>query len=197
MRIGDNIKKIRKGQGLKRADLVKRLRFTYGDNALGYRTIQRIERGENLKERFSSLLQLAYALGVDIKEFYKGTGYEDKAQQQELAKEAYITRSQARGGTFRYNDKAVLEIISPQKSDYMSTLLELEPDSKTKLEHDPDQTTKFLYVINGEITITIEDLERILRKGDSIQINSHRPHHFENRSNKKATAILYQNPKRF
>jgi len=197
MKIGDNIKRIRKGQGLKRADLVNKLRFTYGDNALGYRTIQRIERGENLKERFSSLLQLAYALGVDIKEFYKRTEYEDKTQQQELAKEAYITRSQARGGTFRYNDKAVLEIISPQQSAYMATLLELDPDSKTKLEHDPEQTTKFLYVINGEMTIIIEDLERTLRKGDSMQINSHRHHHFENRSNKKATAILYQNPKRF
>ena len=197
MKIGTNIKKIRREQRLKRSDLVKKLRFTYGDNALGYRTIQRIERGENLKERLSSLLQLAYVLGVDLNQFYKGTEYEDKSQLEEAAKEACITRAKARGGTFRYNDKAVLEIVSPKNSGYMSMLLELDPNSKTKQDQDPEGTIKFVFVIAGEITVVIEELERNLHKGDSIQLNSHRPHHFENRSRRKAITILYQNPKRF
>lgn len=197
MKIGNNIRKIRKEQGLKRSDLVKKLRFTYGENALGYRTIQRIERGENLKERLSSLLQLAYVLGVDLNQFYKGTEYEDKSQLEEAAKEACITKAKARGGTFKYNDKAVLEIVSPKTSGYVSMLLELGYNSTTRQEQDPEGTIKFVFVISGEITIVIEELERTLYKGDSMQINSHRPHHFENRSKKKALAILYQNPKRF
>jgi transcriptional regulator with XRE-family HTH domain len=197
MKIGNNIKKIRKEQSLKRSDLVKKLRFTYGENALGYRTIQRIERGENLKDRLSSLLQLAYVLGVDLNQFYKGTEYEDKSQLEEAVKEICITKNKARGGTFRYNDKAVLEIVSPKNSGYMSMLMELEPNSKTKQEQDPEATIKFMFVIAGEITIVVEELERTLSKGDSVQINSHRPHHFENRSKKKSLAILYQNPKRF
>lgn len=197
MKIGTNIKKIRKEQRLKRSDLVKKLCFTYGDNALGYRTIQRIERGENLKERLSSLLQLAYVLGVDLNQFYKGTEYEDKSQLEESAKEARITRAKARGGTFRYSDKAVLEIVSPKNSGYMSMLLELDPNSKTKQDQDPEGTIKFIFVIAGEITVVIEELDRTLYKGDSIQLNSHRPHHFENKSKRKATAILWQNPKRF
>lgn len=197
MKIGDNIKKIRKAQGLKRSDLVKKLRFTYGENALGYRTIQRMERGENLKDRLSSLLQLAYVLGVDLNQFYKGTEYEDKSQLEEAAKEICITKNKARGGTFRYNDRAVLEIVSPKNSGYMSMIMELEPNAKTKQEQDPEGTIKFIFVITGGITIVVEELERALFKGDSVQINSHRPHHFENRSNRKALAIVYQNPKRF
>lgn len=197
MKIGNNIKKIRKEQSLKRSDLVKKLRFTYGENALGYRTIQRIERGENLKDRLSSLLQLAYVLGVDLNQFYKGTEYEDKSQLEEAAKEVCITKARARGGTFRYNEKAVLEIVSPKNSGYMSMVLELEPNSKTKQEQDPEGTIKFVFVIAGDITIVVEELERKLSKGDSVQINSHRPHHFENRSKRNALAIVYQNPKRF
>lgn len=197
MKIGDNVKKIRKHQRLKRSDLVKKLRFAYGENALGYRTIQRIERGENLKERLSSLLQLAYILGVDLNQFYKGTEYEDKAQLEEASKEVCITSAKARGGTFRYSDSAILEIVSPKNSGYVAMLLSLGPNSKTRQEQDPEGTIKFVFVIGGEITIIIEELERTLRKGDSVQLNSHRPHHFENRTKRKATAILYQNPKRF
>lgn len=197
MKIGDNIIKIRKEKGLKRSALVKKLRFIYGDNAIDYRTIERIERGDITKGRLSSLLQLADAMDVDIGEFYKGTEYEDRPRAEEKLEEAYITRAKERGGIFRYNDKAYLEIISPEKSGYISFLLRIEPGYRTKLEQDPESTIKFLFVIDGEIKIIVGNIERILYKGDSIQINSHKPHYFANISKKKALAILYQNPKRF
>ena len=197
MKVGDNILKIRKEKGLRRSGLVEKLRFIYGDNAIDYRTIERIERGDMAKGRLSSLLQIADALDVDIAELYKDTEYEDKSQAEETLKEAYITKAKARGGIFRYNDKAYLEIISPQQSSYISFLLSLNSNSKTKLEQDPEGTIKFIFVLNGEINVVAGSLERTLSKGDSIQINSHKPHYFENKSKKEATAILYQNPKRF
>ena len=78
MKIGENILNIRKEKGLRRSALLKKLRFIYGENAIDYRTIERIERGDMAKGRLSSLLQIANALDVDIAEFYKGTEYEDK-----------------------------------------------------------------------------------------------------------------------
>lgn len=197
MKLGKNVIRIRKEKGLKRSALVKKLRFVYGDNAIDYRTIERIERGDIAKGRLSSLLQLADVLEVDISEFYKGTEYEDDSQVEERLEEAYITRANARGGVFRYNDKAELEIISPKESNYISILLRLEPDAKTKLEQDTEGTIKFLFVITGEIKVTIGTLERTLWKGDSIQINSHKPHYFENRSKQKTIVIIYQSPKQF
>ena len=197
MKVGDNILRIRKEKGLRRSSLVEKLCFIYGDNAIDYRTIERIERGDMSKGRLSSLLQIADALDVDITELFKGTEYEDKSQTEETLEEAYITRAKARGGIFRYNDKAYLEIISPQQSNYISFLLRLEPNAKTKLEQDTEGTIKFIFVVNGEINVVAGNLERTLSKGDSIQINSHKPHYFENKSKKEATAILYQNPKRF
>ena len=197
MKIGENVIRIRKEKNLRRSTLVKRLRYIYGDNAIGYRTIERIERGDIAKGHLSSLLQLADALEVDISEFYRGTEYEDKSTEEERREETYITRAKARGGIFRYNDRASIEIISPEESSYVAFFLNLAPHSKTKLEQDPAGTVKFLFVIDGEIKIVVGNLERTLYKGDSLQINSHKPHYFENTSNKKATAILHQNPKSF
>ena len=197
MKIGDNIIRIRKEKNLKRSALVKRIAFIYGNNAIDYRTIERIERGDMAKGRLSSLLQIANALDVDIDEFYKGTEYEDKTSVEERLEEAYITRAEARGGIFKYNDRASIEIISPEKSNYIVFYLRLEPNSKTKLEQDPEGTIKFLFVSSGEITVFCGNIERTLYKGDAIQISSSKPHHFENRTKKKASGILYQSPKNF
>ena len=197
MKIGENILRLRKEKELKRSALLKRLRFIYGDNAIDYRTIERIERGDMAKGRLSSLLQVANALDVDIAEFYKGTEYEDKTGIEERLEEAYITRAEARGGIFKYNEKASIEIISPEKSNYIVFNLRLEPNSKTKLEQDPEGTIKFLFVASGEITVSVGSIERILYKGDTIQISSSKPHYFENKSKTKASGILYQSPKNF
>jgi|GEM_PF-1032439 len=197
MKIGDNILKFRKEKGLRRAALIKKLRFIYGDNAIDYRTVERIERGDIVKGRLSSLLQIADALDIDVTKFFEGTDFEDRSKHEENLEEAYITRTKARGGIFRYNDKASIEIISPAESSYISFFISLEPYAKTKLEQDPAGTIKFLFVSEGEITITVGSIERTLYKGDSIQINSSKPHFFENKTEKKAAGILHQNPKHF
>lgn len=197
MRVGENIKRIRKEKGIKRIDLVRKLTFIYGDKAVDYRTIERIEKGDIAKGRLSTLLQIADALNVHIDEILKDTTLEDKSLKEEHAEEMYITRKDSRGGIFRYNDKASVEIISPEKSPYIAFVLQIEPSGKTKLEQDPEGTIKFLFVNEGELTVVAGRVERILRKGDSIQINSHKPHFFENRAKKPAVAILYQNPKSF
>jgi transcriptional regulator with XRE-family HTH domain len=197
MKIGDNVIRIRKEKGLKRSALVKRLNFIYGNSAIDYRTIERIERGDMAKGRLSSLLQLADALDVSVTEFYKGTEYEDKSAIEEKIEEAYITRAKTRGGIFNYSNKAFIEIVSPEKSPYIVFLLNLESGGQTKLEQDPEGTIKFLFINKGEIKASIGNIERILYKGDFIQINSFKPHYFANVSKKKALALLYQNPKNF
>lgn len=195
--IGENILRIRIGKGLKRAALVKRLHFIYGDQAIDYRTILRIENSQIVKGRLSSLLQIADALDIKVEEFYKGTEFEDKETGEEKLAEAYITRAKATGGSFNYSKNASIEIVSPEKSSYIMFLLHLGPGGQTKMEQDPEGTIKYLYVFKGEIKVHVGNIERTLYKGDSIQINSFKPHYFENVSNQKATGLLYQNPKNF
>lgn len=180
-----------------RAVLARTICFIYGGQAIDYRTILRIETGQLIKGRLSSLLQIADALGVKIEDIYKGTEFEDKEVVEEKLEEAYITRSEATGGSFNYSKNASIEIVSPEKSSYIMFLLQLGPGGQTKMEQDPEGTIKYLYVFKGEIKVNVGNIERVLHKGDSIQINSFKPHYFGNTSNQKATGLLYQNPKNF
>src|SRR3989338_11229382 len=106
MKIGDNILRIRKEKGLKRMALVRKLEFIYGKTAIDYRTILRIETGQLIKGRLSSLLQIADALGVKVEDFYKGTEFEDKGPTEEKLEGVSITRASATGGTFSYSKNA-------------------------------------------------------------------------------------------
>ncbi|MFC1589941.1 helix-turn-helix domain-containing protein [Candidatus Omnitrophota bacterium] len=197
MRVGDRIRQLRKEKKVKRSDLVRKMQFIYGDKAVDYRTIERIEKGDIVKGRHSTLLQIADALDVDINDLLKDTAAEDKARKEELEESVYLVRKDTRGGIFRYNDKASIEIISPEVSSYIAFLLSLQPGGKTKLEQDPEGTIKFLFVNEGELLLTAGRIERSLSKGDSVQINSHKPHFFENKTKRPASAILFQNPKSF
>jgi len=197
MRIGTNILQVRKEKGLKRSDLVKKLRSSYGARAVDYRTIERIERGDIARGRLSTLLQIADALEITLDELRRGTEFEDTSRQEERSERMLITRSHGRGGIFHYNDKASIEIISPPEATYIFFLLKLLPGGATKSEQDPEGTIKFLFVLSGTITMNVGNVKRVLRKGDSIQIQSSRAHQFENLSKRPATALLYQNPKRF
>lgn len=197
MKIGENILRIRKEKGLKRMSLLRTIRFIYGKTAIDYRTILRIETGQIVKGRLSSLLQIADALGVKLEDLYKGTEYEDKGVAEEKFEGATITRANATGGTFSYSKNASIEIVSPEKSPYIMFLLRLGPGGQTKMEQDPEGTIKYLYVFRGEIKVSVGNIERTLYKGDSIEINSFKPHYFQNASSQKAVGLLYQNPKNF
>lgn len=197
MKIGENILKIRHGKGLKRTALIKKLRFIYGKDTIDYRTILRIETGQIAKSRLSSLLQIADALDVKVEDLYKGTEYEDKKVVGEDFDGGHITRANATGGSFSYSKNASIEIVSPEKSPYIMFVLRLGPGGLTKMEQDPEGTVKYLYVLRGQIRVSVGNIEKILGKGDSIEINSFKPHYFQNTSNQKAMGLLYQNPKNF
>jgi len=134
---------------------------------------------------------------ADLRESTKGTEFEDSSKQEEETAGISIVRSNNRGGMFSYNDKASIEILSPEHSAYITFLLQFQSNSKTRLEQDPEGTIKFLFVISGEINLSVGNIERTLYKGDFVEFDSHKPHYFENRTKKKVTAILYQSPKRF
>jgi len=197
MKIGENILRIRKEKGLKRMALIKKLCFIYGKDTIDYRTILRIETGQIVKGRLSSLLQIADALGVKLEDLYKGTEYEDKKVIGEEFEGGHITRANATGGSFSYSKVASIEIVSPERSPYIMFVLRLGPGGLTKIEQDPEGTIKYLYVFKGQIKVSVGNIEKILNKGDSIEINSFKPHYFQNISNQKAMGLLYQNPKNF
>lgn len=177
--------------------LIKKLRFIYGKDTIDYKTIWRLETGQLIKGRLSSLLQIADALDVKVEDLYKGTEYEEKKVVEEEFEGGHVVRSNAPGGFYAYSKTASIEIVSPDRSPYIMFLLKLGPGGLTKMEQDPEGTIKYLYVFKGQIKVNVGNTEKILDKGDSIEINSFKPHSFQNTSTQKAIGLVYQNPKNF
>lgn len=194
MKLGEKIRHIRKDiKKMKLKDLERRLKIIFGNNAISYKSLMRIEKDQR-DGRLKSIHQIACALGIDVKDLLSGT---ERELPHEKAFLADIIRKKSRSGKFTYDDKAYIEILSSKKSSFMGVELVLEAGGATKEELDPDGTEMLMVCIKGRITVHVHSEVHTIDSGDSIYFESHLPHHFENRENRTAHAILVQSPKTF
>ena len=194
MKLGEKIRHIRKKlKKIKIKDLHKKLTLIFGDRAISYKSLIRIEKGQR-DGRLKSIHQIACGLDMDVKELLQGTEREFPQEKTVLVD---IMRKKSRAGRFTYNNKAYIEILSSKKGSFMATELVLEPGGATKSEEDPEGTEMLLISTKGVITIHVYNETHNIEKGDSIYFKSHLPHHFENNGKKPARGLLIQNPKSF
>jgi len=189
MTLHQKITLIRKEKGLKIRGLHNKLKEIFGNKALSYRTLQRIEKGLT-DGRASSLYQICLGLGITSKELREGT-------EEELSFADYIKKGK-REGRYIYNPKAYAEILTGPKRRFLSLELVLKPQGKTQIEKDPEGGEKFekwIYGLKGELTCIVKDTKFIIGKGSCISFESSLPHSFENNSPKEARCIIIQNPR--
>ncbi len=189
MKLHEKITHIRKEKGLKLQDLHRRLQEIFGDRALSYRTLQRIEKGQT-DGRGSSLYQICLGLGITLKELREGT--EDGFTLADLV------RRSKRQGRYIYNEKSYAEILTGLGIRFIALELVLEAGGKTKIEKDPvdeGKFEKFVYVIKGKITCIIKEKRFILKRGDCLTFDSRLPHSFQNETSSQARCIVIQNPR--
>lgn len=194
MKLGDKIRLIRKTEKkIKLNELHARLRRIFGDSAISYKSLIRIEKNQR-DGRLKSLYQIACGLDMDVKELLTGT---EREIQQEKAILGDIVRKKTRPGKFAYHDKAYIEIVSSNKASFISMELVLEPGGSTRVEENAEGSEILLIVTRGRITADIHNEVHSLGLGDSIYFKGHLPHHFENRDKKLAKGLLIQTPKSF
>lgn len=194
MKLGEKIRYIRKTmKKLKLKELHQRLSLIFGNNAISYKSLIRIERGQR-DGRFKSIHQIACGLDMDVKELLHGTEREVAEEKTILAD---IMRKKSRSGMFSYNDKAYIEILASDEASFMGIELVLEPGGMTRVEEDSEGTEMILIGTRGKITADIHNEIHTIGIGDSIYFKSHLPHHFENNGKKLAKGIIIQNPKSF
>lgn len=194
MRLGDKIRYIRKNdKKMKVKDLHEKLTYIFGNNAISYRSLIRIEKNQR-KARLKSIHQVACGLDMDVKDLLSGT---EREEPEEKAILADIIRKKFRPGKFTYSDKAHIEIVSSKDASFMCTELVLMPGGSTKIEEDTEGAETLLIVTKGRITANIYNEIHTLGVGDSLYFKSHLPHHFENRDSKLAKGLVVQNPKSF
>lgn len=191
MHLGEKIKLIRQEKKLKLTDVHKRIKELFGLKALTYRTLQRIQAGEN-DGKGSSIYQICMGLGVTLKELKEGTD-EDKFTIAQLVKK------RKNQGRYLYNEKAYSEILTSPGLNFLALQLNLKPSAMTSIEKDPNEENKkfmkWLYVLMGTLTCQIGEKTYTLKKWDSLTIDSTINHYFSNKSEHKVICLIVQIPR--
>lgn len=196
MKLYEKIRQIRQDVlKLSLKDFHKKLVEIFGDKALTYYSLCRLEKGYREAIRLKSLYQICTGLGVSLKELKEGT----EAEESKIVN--IIKASDRESNKYIYNEKAAAQILSPRGIKFLAMELELAPGGATKEEEDPVDVNRFeklIIVLRGEILCRIGNEKHLIKKGDSLAFASDIPHHFENPSkNIKARCIIVQNPKSY
>ncbi|MBL7197923.1 MAG: cupin domain-containing protein [Candidatus Omnitrophica bacterium] len=176
-------------------DFHKKLTDIFGDKALTYYSLCRLEKGYRSDIRLTSLYQICTGLGISLKELKEGTDEEE-------SKIVNIIRNADRpDNRYIYNEKAIAEILSSRNIKFLAMELTLLPDGVTKEEEDPVDINRFeklIVVLQGEVLCHVGQEKHLIKRGDTLSFASNIPHHFKNPSKKiKARCIIVQNPKSY
>jgi len=172
-----------------------RLVDIFGENALTYYSLCRLEKGRRSDIRIKSLYQICTGLGISLKELKEGT------EKEESKIVDTIKNADRKDNKYIYNEKAIAEILSSKNLKFLAMELNLLPGGATKVEEDPlsmDRFEKLIISLQGELLCYIGKEKHLIKKGDTLSFASNIPHHFENPSKKiKARCIIVQNPKSY
>lgn len=196
MKLYEKIRQIRKDVlKISLKDFHKKLVDIFGDKALTYYSLCRLEKGYREDIRIKSLYQICTGLGVSLKDLKEGTE-DEESKIVKIIKTADRTNNR-----YFYNEKAVAEILSSRDLRFLAMELEILPQGSTKEEQDPVDVNRFeklIVMLQGELLCYIGNENHSIKKGDTLSFASNIPHHFENPSkNVKARCIVVQNPKSY
>ncbi|MFC1599170.1 cupin domain-containing protein [Candidatus Omnitrophota bacterium] len=189
MKYHEKIREIRKEMGLSLLEFEGKLKSIFGEKALKYNTLARIERGET-KPRMSSLTQICVGFQKTLKEL--------KENVEEESTLVDLIKRNKRIDRFTYNQKAHSDILTPSKRNFVCAELTILPYGKTVKEQDPIEEKKFakwVYCLKGKIICHIGKEAHTLKKGDCLSFESTLPHYFENKTDAKSVCIVVQNPR--
>lgn len=194
MKIFEKIRHIRKDVlDLSLTDFHARLVAMFGENALTYASLNRLEKGHRDEIRNHTLRQICKGLGITLKELKEGTDEED-SKIVTIVKEA-----DKKDNTYTYNEDAIGRILTPDEARFFVMELPIKPGGITREEQDPSDNNKhekLLSVSQGKILVCVGKEKHLIRRGDSVYFPSNLPHHFENPSKKVAArCLIVQNPK--
>ncbi|MFT5207815.1 MAG: transcriptional regulator with XRE-family HTH domain [Candidatus Omnitrophota bacterium] len=177
MKLGTNIKKLRKERRLTLYDVATRTGFDVA-------TISRIENGK-MTGTIASHLAIAKVLDVNLPDLYeKAFNDDDEKKKAEIS--AFFSHS---GGS-------VSEILIEQmfQKKMMPIKLTLKPKSETSEEQLPLGTERFLYVLQGKVTVVAKDESKIVSQDSSLYFNASTPHHYANTLSSKSICLVITTP---
>ena len=180
MNIGQKLKHLRIKQGLTQEELADRAELSKG-------FISQLER-DITSPSIASLEDILQCLGTSISEFFQ----EEKEEEQIVfSEEDYFVKEDLQ-------DRNQIRWIIPnaQKNEMEPILVTIEPGGSTYPDN-PHEGEEFGYVIEGTVTIVIDNEKHQAKKGESFYVACDKPHYLENTTNRQAKAIWISSPPSF
>jgi len=183
MQIGKRIKELRESKDMSLTDLAK-------TSGIQIATLSRIE---NLKMTgtLESHMNVAKALGIDLI-----TLYSDIKNEIEQPQSPAINKPHSAVESFTYNDRASYEILTSQllKKKMLPIILRIDSDGKTNAEQGPVGAERFVFVLEGDVSIYIGKDSYSLKANSSLYFDASVEHYFENNGKKTAKMISVITP---
>lgn len=174
LNIGEKIAKYRKSKDLSIRELAKMAEVTPS-------LLSQIERGL-ANPSVNSLKSIANALNAPLFTFFTS----------EVIKEDLIVRGDKRRKVILPGDNNVIyEMLMPGISDNLEfAIMDLSPKSSSCTDYIHHNGNEIAYVLEGEVTLQLDDEKFDLKKGDSVKIPVGMKHRWENNSELEGKVIF-------
>jgi len=177
--LGQKIRELRKA---KKITLVELAKIT----GVAQASLSRIETGI-MAGTVDSHRKISEALGSSIAELYEGL---DTRHANIIASEP----SQEKITILANNVTQELLTSGISKKKIVPTLYTLAPGTQTNTENLERNVERFLWIVEGELTVMIDENEYTLKKGHSIYFDASLPHFLKNTSSENTQAFCATSP---
>ena len=174
MKTGDKIRKLRKERNLTLVELSK-------ISKVAVATLSRMENNV-MTGTIDAYASICKGLGVSLSEFFEGLDTETHGIEIKESTEILISSS----------DHSVLNLSDNPSAKMRAFLISIKPKASFPVQKSDLDSEKFIYVLEGSITIKIADKSYALKKNSSAHFKSYTNHILSNPANKEAKIIAVE-----
>lgn len=174
MEIGQRIKQLRTQNKLTLEELASRCELSKG-------FISQVER-DLTSPSIATLSDIVEALGINLAQFFK----EEREEKLVFTQEDFFIDE---------NEECTIHWIVPnaQKNDMEPILLDLKPGQKSDIIS-PHNGEEFGYVLNGKVSLVINNKKYVVKKGQTFYIKGLHDHYILNDTKSDAKVLWVCNP---
>lgn len=180
--LGNRIREIRKEKGMTLVEIARR-------TGVAQATLSRIETGVMIGT-LESHEKIAEVLGVGLADLYAGLDAR-------LERIEHVGQKEEKKVTFQ--DRNVRwELLAPggSKKKIMPLELSLQPGGSTERQQEERGVEKFIYLLEGDVTVRIEKNDYPLKAGETLYFDASLSHQFVNASSRTARVLVAVSPAR-
>jgi len=183
MKIGKSLRILRKERKMTLKELSKK-------SGVQIATLSRIEHNI-MTGTLGSHINICKALSISLSDFYRDIETDQKT--------ISLNKQKEKRESFVQPKKSTIEMLTTKVMDkkMMPLFIKIQKNGKTHKEESKVGTEKFVYIMEGKISLKAGKEEYVLSKGDSIYFDASLPHVFCNISKGEARALCVLTPPSF